>query len=210
MANNSGITSSIDKVVLNAREKYNELMQSQYVATDMKVDGVETKGQLEENVRKDTTKEQYTRTCTCMLGVDVHRGSTIEIKPIDQTEYTMKGIVLTIPSRTPVDYCFTALLYNTKARRYRKQLIYSSEGYVIGDNPIIEDEIPCFVQRIGMRERQINAGIDSNSVNEIITSKDWDIQLNDLLYIGSDSYIITDIRELDEELFYGTMTYYRA
>lgn len=206
----SSITNSIDKVVLNAREKYEELMQSQYVSVEMRIDGVETRGQLEENVRKDTTKEQYTRTCTCMLDVNVKRGSTIEIKPVGETEYTQQGIVLTIPSRTPVDYCYTALLFNTKVKRYRKQLLYSPEGYVIGDKPLIEDEIPSFVQRIGMRERQINAGIDSNSVNEIITSKKWDIKLDDILYIGDDSYIVTDIRELDEELFYGTMTYYRA
>lgn len=208
MANNK--SSVIDNVVAQAKQQYEELMQSDYVSTSMKIDGKETRGQLEESARKANTKEEYTRTATCMLDVDVKRGSHIEIKPIGGQDYSLQGVVLTIPSRTPVDYYFTVLLYNTVARRYRKQPIYSPEGYIIGDNPLVEDEIPCFVQRIGMRERQINAGIDSASVNEIYTTKDWDIQLNDILYIGSDTYIITDIKELDKELFYGTMTYYRA
>lgn len=208
MANNKA--SVIDNVVTQARKQYEELMQSNYVSTQMKIDGKETRGQLEEAARKSTTKEEYTRTCTCMLDVEAKRGSYIEIKPIGEDEYSLQGLILTIPSRTPVDYYFTVLLYNTTAKRYRSKPIYSPEGYIIDDDPLIEDEIPCFVQRIGMRERQINAGIDSSSVNEIYTTKNWDIQLNDILYIGSDTYIITDIKELDKELFYGTMTYYRA
>lgn len=200
----------IDNIVQQAKRQYEELMESQHIAIDMLIDGQPTKGQLEENMRKDTTKEQYTRTCTCMLNVDVHRGSSIKLKVRGEDDYSMEGIVLTIPTKTVVDNYFTALLYNTKVTRYRKQLLYSPEGYVIGDEPLIEDEIPCFVQRIGMRERQVNAGLDSNSVNEIITLKKWDIQLNDILHIGKDTYIVTDIKELDKELFYGAMTYYRA
>ena len=177
----------------------------------MRIDGKETRGQIEENTRKATTKEEQTRTATCMLDVNVHRGSYIEIQgDINDTDYSQKGIVLTIPQRTPVDYYFTALIFNTTAVRHRSQLIYDEDGYVVSDNPLIMDEIECFVQRIGVRERQVDAGIDRDSVNEIITTKNWDLKKNDILYIGSDSYKITDIKELDKDIFYGYMTYYRV
>ena len=87
--------------------------------------------------------------------------------------------------------------------------MYSEDGYVIGNNPLIEDSIPCFVQRIGMRQRQIDVGIDRNAVNEITTLKKWDIQKGDILHIGSDKYKITDLKELDDEICQGYMTYYR-
>lgn len=200
----------IDKVVEQAKEQYYELMKSDHVSRRMRIDGIETRGQVEENTRKTNTKEEYTRTATCMDDVKVHRGSYIEIcADEDDTEYSLKGVVSTLPNRTPVDYYFQALLFNTTARRYRRQLIYSEDGYVIGDSPLIIDDILCFVQRIGMRERQVNVGIDSDSVNEIITTKDWDIQKDDILYVGSERYKITDIKELDNDLFWGYMTYYR-
>ena len=60
-----------------------------------------------------------------------------------------------------------------------------------------------------MRQRQIDVGIDSNAVNQIITSKIWDIQRNDILHIGSERYKITDLRELDKEICEGYMTFYR-
>ena len=69
--------------------------------------------------------------------------------------------------------------------------------------------IPCFVSRVGTRQRQIDVGIDSNAVNQIITSKIWDIQRNDILHIGSERYKITDLRELDKEICEGYMTFYR-
>lgn len=201
----------IDKVVEQARVQYEALLESQYVSSKMRIDGVETRGQIEENTRKTTTKEEQTRTATCMLDVKVHRGSYIEIQSdINDVDYSQKGIVLTIPQRTPVDYYFTALIFNTTATRHRSQLIYDEDGYVIEDNPLIVDEINCFVQRIGVRERMVDAGIDRDSVNEIITTKGWDIKKDDILYIGSDSYKITDIKELDEDIFYGYMTYYRV
>jgi hypothetical protein len=201
----------IDSVVRQARTQYEQLLQSNYVSSEMRIDGQVTRGQLEENKHKTNEKEEYTRTCTCMLDVTINRGSSIEIKKDENDDdFSLKGIVLTIPNRTPVDYYFTSLLYNTEVKRYRQQLVYSEDGYIIGDNPLIEDSIPCFVQRIGMRERQVNVGIDRNSVNEIITLKKWDIQKDDILHIGSDKYIVTDIKELDKDIFYGYMTYYRV
>lgn len=200
----------INKVVEQAKAQYYELMQSDYVSRRMRIDGVETRGQVEEHTRKTTTKEEYTRTATCMDDVQVKRGSYIEISSDENdVEYSLKGIVSSIPNRTPVDYYFTALLFNTTAQRHRRQLVYSEDGYVIGNNPLITDDILCFVQRVGMRERQVDVGIDSDSVNEIITTKNWDIQKGDILYVGSEKYKITDVKELDDEIFWGYMTYYR-
>lgn len=210
MASNS-MVNSIDKVVEKAREKYEDLMQSKYVGKDIKVDGVPSKGQMEDSSRYTDDKSQRLKKMTCSLDVKVKRGSFIEIKQeADNDTYNLLGVVYDEPNITPVDYYFTTLLFNTVATRHRSQLTYDEDGYVIGDSPLIEDKIDCFVQRIGVRERQVDAGIDRDSVNEIITTKNWDLKKNDILYIGSDSYKITDIKELDEDLFYGYMTYYRV
>ena len=207
MAENS-LVKSIDRVVESAREKYDSIMLSNYVARDIKIDGVLTRGQQEEQKKRTTTEDEYTRTITCMLGSNPRRGSLIEIKNPDDDTWE-KGIITSIPQKTPVDYLFYVLIFNTEVKRYRKKLIYSEDGYVIGNNPLIEDSIPCFVQRIGMRERQVDVGIDSDSVNEFITLKDWDIEKGDILHVGSERYKVTDLRELDKEICQVYMTYYR-
>ena len=204
----SSMTDSIGRVITSAVTKYNDIMESDYVGKNMKIDGVATRGQMEEVSHKNNTEDEYSRTVTCKLDVSPHRGSEIEIINNEGTAYD-SGVVTTIPNKTPVDYYFSVLLFNTVAKRYRKQFMYSEDGYVIGNNPLIEDSIPCFVQRIGMRQRQIDVGIDRNAVNEITTLKKWDIQKGDILHIGSDKYKITDLKELDEEICQGYMTYYR-
>lgn len=205
----TSLVTNIDKVISRARVKYNDIMQSEYVAKNMIIDGYATKGQVEENKYKTNTKEEYSRKATCMLDVPhIARGSLIEIQEKEGVEW-QKGIVNTSPMWTPVDIYFDVLLFNATAKRYRRQNIYDENGYVIGDNPLIEDEIPCFVQRIGARQRQIDIGIDRNAVNEIITSKKWDIKINDILHLGKDRYKVTDFRELDNDVFQGYITYYR-
>lgn len=205
----SSMVKNIDKVIARARDKYDDVMQSQYVAKNMIVDGYKTKGQVEENKYKSTSKEEYSRKCTCMLNVpSVHRGSSIEIEDTVGGQW-QKGLISTTPMWTPVDIYFNVLLFNTTATRYRRNNIYSEDGYVIGDNPLIEDKIPCFVQRIGTRQRQIDVGIDRNAVNEIIASIEWDIKVDDIIHIGSERYKVTDRRELDTEIFQGYITYYR-
>ena len=47
MANTT--VSNIDRVIARARVKYDEVMQSEYVAKNMIIDGYVTKGQVEEN-----------------------------------------------------------------------------------------------------------------------------------------------------------------
>lgn len=203
----SSLVKAIDRVVNSAQDKYREIMLSEHVSRNMTIDGVNTRGQMEEQKKRTTTEDEYTRTITCMLDVDVRRGSLIGIE--DHNGEWDYGIVTSIPQKTPVDYLFICLLFNTKAKRYRKHFVYSDDGYVVGDNPLIEDEIPCFVQRIGMRQRQVDVGIDSNAVNEIITSKKWDIQKGDILHIGTERYKVTDLRELDKDICQGYMTFYR-
>ena len=207
----SSMVNSINKVVEKAREKYEDLMQSQYVSKDIRIDGMPSKGQMEDSSRYIDDKSQRLKKMTCMLDVNVKRGSLVEIKQSpDEEGYSLMGVVYNEPNITPVDYYFTTLLFNTVATRHRSQLRYDEDGYVIGDSPLIEDKINCYVQRIGVRERQVDAGIDRDSVNEIITTKNWDLKKEDILYIGSDSYKITDVKELDDDLFYGYMTYYRV
>lgn len=209
MANNSMIR-NIDKVVNKAREKYTDIMQSPHIGIDIKVDGQLTKGQSEDNQRRTTIKEQQTKTMTCMLDVEIHRGSLIEMKLNDKDEnYSLKGIVASYPSRTPVDWFFYTLIFNTIVERHRNKIIYKPNGDIDDTIPEIIDKIPAFVQRIGMRERQVDMGIDRDSVNEIITTNDWDIQKGDILHIGKDKYKVTDIKELDKEIFNAYMTYYR-
>ena len=208
MANS--MVKNINKVVNQARSKYNDLMESEYIGKDMLVDGVATKGQMEENERATTLKQESTRRMTCLLNCTVHRGSHIQIRnDIESEGYDLEGVVLSNPSLTPVDWFFSVLLFNTTVTRHRRQLIYAPNGDIIGDNPLVVDEIPCFVQRIGMRERQVDAGIDRDSVNEIITTKEWDIKKNDILYIGNDRYKVTDIDEIDKDILSAYMTYYR-
>ncbi len=200
----------IDKVVKQARGMYDGYMESHYVSVDVRIDGIQTKGQCKDNERTTNIKEEHTKMVTCMLDVPVHRGSLVEMQADDlDTEYTRKGIVISVPNKTPVDFYFYTLLFNTTAERHRSQLTYNQDGDLVGNNPIVIDNIDCFVQRVGMRERQIDAGIDRNSVNQIITTNNWDIKKDDLLFIGSDRYKITDIEELDKEIFSAYMTYYR-
>ena len=201
---------TIDKVVEQARQQYELLMESQYVSNKMRIDGQETRGQIEDNQRMVTTEEKNTKTATCMLDVACKRGSFVEIqKSPDDVEYSLKGIIMTEPNRTPVDYYFSVLLFNAAATRQRQQIEYDENGYIVSDNPLIVDDILCFVNRVGMRERQMDAGIDRDSVNEVITTKKYDIQIDDLLLIGHDKYKVTDIKELDKDIFHGYITYYR-
>ena len=206
----SGKASVIDRVVEQAREQYELLLESQYVSNRMRIDGYETRGQMEDNQRMVTTEEKSTKTATCLLDVPCKRGSFVEIqKAPDDEEYSLKGIIMTEPNRTPVDYYFNVLLFNTTAVRQRQQLEYDEDGYIVADSPLIQDEILCFVNRVGMRERQLDAGIDRDSVNEVITTNDHDIKIDDLLIIGHDKYKVTDIKELDKDIFHGYITYYR-
>lgn len=204
-------TSTFDKVVEQTRVKYENLMLSDNISKLVRINGIETRGQVEDNRRQSSTKEEQTKTVATLLDVKVSRGDYIEIKSeAEEEDYNLQGLVSSIPNKTPVDYYYSVLLFNTIATRHRKNLEYDEDGYIIADSPSIEENIGCFVQRIGQRQRQVDVGIDRDSVNEIITLKSWDIKKNDVLYIGSDRYKITDIEELDKDMFIGYMTYYRV
>ena len=210
MASPNSNLNVIDKVIGQARVRYAELMQSEYISVGLKIDGIITRGQTQDNERMTNTKEENTKQMTCMLDVPVKRGSYVEIKDIESdTEYSKKGIVISVPIKTPVDYLFSTLLFNTSVELRRDQILYSDDGDIVDNAPYIIENIDCFVQRVGMRERQIDAGIDRNSVNQIITVKKWDIRKDDILYIGPDRYKITDLEELDNDMISGYMTYYR-
>lgn len=206
----SATTKNIDKVIQRAREKYSEVMASEHIGVDIKINGVVSKGQVEDNQRRTSLKEQQTKTMTCMLDTPVKRGYLIEMKAdLDDEDYSIKGIVASIPTRTPVDWYFYALMFNTTVERRRNKIIYEPNGDIREVVPEVVDTIPAFVQRVGMRERQIDMGIDRDSVNQIITTTDCNIKKNDILYIGTDSYKITDIEELEKDIFSAFMTYYR-
>lgn len=206
----SSMTKNIDKVIQRAREKYSEVMASEHIGVDIKIDGILTKGQVEDNQRRTNLKEQQTKTMTCMLDCHVKRGSLIEMKIDDNdTDYSLKGLVASIPTKTPVDYYFYALMFNTVVERRRNKIIYEPNGDIKDVITEISDVIPAFVQRIGMRERQVDMGIDRDSVNEIITTINWDIKKGDILYIGHDSYVIDTVEELEKDIFSAYMTYYR-
>lgn len=208
MANNT--TKVIEKVIEQARIRYADLMESDFISVSLLIDGFPTKGQSMDSDRMTTVREQNTKQMTCMLDAPIHRGSYVEIKTgPDDTGYSQKGIVITKPNQTPVDYYFSTLLFNTVVEIRRDKKTYNDDGDVASNAPTIIDNIGCFVQRISMRERQIDAGIDRNSVNQIITTKNWDIRKDDILYIGSDRYKVTDLEELDTEILSGYMTYYR-
>lgn len=87
--------------------------------------------------------------------------------------------------------------------------VYDEYGDVVSDNPLVIDTIDAYVERVSTVERRYDAGIEKNSVNKIITLKKWDIQKNDLLYIGTNCYRITDVEELEDDFFSAYMTYYR-
>lgn len=204
------MTNNINKVIEKSRVKYNEVLQSPYVGMSIKVDGYETKGQLEENTRRTNVKEENTYTVTASLETPVHKGSLVEIqRDYENPDDILRGLVISRPNKTPVDWYFYVLAFNVNAKRVRSKPIYARNGDKIGDESDIVDEIPCFVQRVGQRERMVDAGIDSDSVNSITTTNNWDIKKDDILYIGSDKYKVTDINELETDMFTGYMTYYR-
>lgn len=201
----------IEKVILQTRDTYVDILQSDYVSKRLKIDGVETRGQVMDSERTTSIKEENTKTMTCMLDVKIKRGSFIEImSDSDIGEYNLNGIVISIPNKTAMDFYFTALLFNTTVTRKRSQKLYDDGGNYLGERDIEIQEIPCFVQRVGLRERQVDVGIDNNSVNELITTKTYDIEINDILSIGNDNYIVNDIKELDKDIFHCYMTYYRG
>lgn len=205
----TSIVSTINKVVSQAQERYSEYIESDFIATDIKIDGVPTRGQVKDKSSAWTLKEENTKMMTCELDINVQRGSYVEMKNRGDDDYSLKGIVTTIPSQTPVDYYFYTLFFNTVVNRVRNEKIFDEDGNIVDNNPVIIDNIDCFVQRIGMRERSVDAGIDRNSVNQLITIKKWDIKVDDILTVGSDRYIVTDIEELDSDMLNVYMTYYR-
>lgn len=207
---NSAAIKVIDNVVLQAQERYKEYIKSKYIAVNLKIDGKKTRGQCKDSTKSRTIKEENTKMMTCMLDCPVHRGSLVEMQANrEDKDYSVIGIVISVPNQTPVDYYYQTLFFNTRVDRYRRETVYDDDGDVVSDKPIIVKDIPCFVERIGMRERQIDAGIDRNSVNELITTKDVDLDIDDVLFIGNDHYIITDIEELDRDILTAYMTYYR-
>ena len=205
----TSIVSTINKVVSQAQERYREYIESDFIATDIKIDGVPTRGQVKDKSSAWTLKEENTKMMTCELDINVQRGSYVEMKNRGDDDYSLKGIVTTIPSQTPVDYYFYTLFFNTVVNRVRNEKIFDEDGNIVDNNPVIIDNIDCFVQRVGMRERSVDAGIDRNSVNQLITIKKWDIKVDDILTVGSDRYIVTDIEELDSDMLNVYMTYYR-
>lgn len=205
----TSIVSTINKVVSQAQERYSEYIESDFIATDIKIDGVPTRGQVKDKSSAWTLKEENTKMMTCELDINVQRGSYVEMKNRGDDDYSLKGIVTTIPSQTPVDYYFYTLFFNTVVNRVRNEKIFDEDGNIVDNNPVIIDNIDCFVQRVGMRERSVDAGIDRNSVNQLITIKKWDIEVDDILTVGSDRYIVTDIEELDSDMLNVYMTYYR-
>lgn len=204
------ITKTIGNVVKQARQKYEELMISPYISVGIKIDGVPTRGQTQNSDSVYSVQDKNSKLVTCMLNINVERGSLVEMQEDENdTEYINKGVVTSIPQTTPVDHYFTVLFFNAVASRRRRQYEYDDNGDVIVDNPDLIDKIPCYVERVGLRERQIDAGIDRNSVNRIMAHKGWDIQKGDILTIGTDSYRITDIEELEKDYLSAYMTYYR-
>lgn len=206
----SNTTKTIANVVKQARLKYEELMESEYISVRVRIDGKETRGQAKDNESIYNLQDKNSKLMTCTLDIDVNRGSYVEMQEDSyDEEYKNKGIVTSLPNKTPVDNYFTVLFFNTTITRHRKMPVYNMEGDVIEDNPLITDTIDAYVERVSTTERRYDAGIEKNSVNKIITLKKWDIQKNDLLYIGTNCYRVTDIEELEEDYFSAYMTYYR-
>lgn len=210
MPSDSRTSKTIDNVIQQAREKYEELMGSEHIAIEIKIDGILSRGQSKEAESIYSTQDKNSKLMTCMLDIKVQRGSLIEIKSDETDEnFSTKGIVTSIPIITPVDKYFTVLFFNTTITRKRKNYQYNLDGDVISDDAELVENIPCYIERIGTRERQVNAGIERNSVNQLIAHKDWDIEKNDILYVGDNSYRVTDIEELEEDMTKAYMTFYR-
>ena len=206
----SNTTKTIGNVVKQAREKYEELMESPYISVGIKIDGVETRGQAQDSDSIYSMQDKNSKLMTCLLDIDVKRGSLVEMQDSEEdSEYIHKGIVTNIPSTTPVDHYFTVLFFNSEVTRHRQNFKYSDNGDIIDDNPDILENIPCYVERVGYRERQIDVGIDRNSVNKLIAHIGWDIQKNDILFVGPDRYRVIDIEELEKDYLIAYMTYYR-
>lgn len=206
----STTTKTIDNVVKQARSKYEELMESEHISVGIRIDGVETRGQAKDNESIYSTQDKNSKLMTCMLAVDVKRGSYVEMQSDSaDVNYSDKGIVTSIPNRTPVDFYFTVLFFNTAVRRNRKQPIYNDDGDIVADSPLVVENIDAYVERVGSTERRFDAGIEKNSVNKIITLKKWDIKKDDILYVGDNCYRVTDIEELESDFLSAYMTYYR-
>ena len=206
----SNTTKTIGNVIKQARQKYEELMESEYISVGIKIDGVETRGQAQDADSVYSIQDKNSKLMTCLLDIAVERGSLVELQDSeDDAEYIHKGIVTNIPAKTPVDHYFTVLFFNCEVIRHRQQFEYNDDGDIINDNPEIIEKIPCYVERVGYRERQIDVGIDRNSVNKLIAHKSWDVKKNDILFVGSDRYRVIDIEELEKDYLVAYMTYYR-
>ena len=173
----------ISKALAKAGKTYDEVMQTPEIAFDIRIDGVMTRGQVKDNERLNTSKEQYTKTLTCGKKTDVKRGSYVEIQ---------------------------ALLFNTEVTRYRYKTKYNEIGDIIGKDIEKQDTIPCFVQKITRSERMLDSGIERDSVNELTTLKKWDIKVDDVLQIGEQKYKVNDFNEIDKDVCICYMTFYRA
>lgn len=201
----------LSKSLARASKIYEEVIQTPEIAFDVRIDGILTRGQVKDNERLSTSKEQYTKTLTCLKNINVKRGSFVEIQAtLDDDELKQKGVVVTTPNETPIDKYFTILLFNTEVTRYRQKNKYNEVGDIIDKSIEKQDTIPCFVQKISRSERMLDSGIERDSVNELTTLKSWDIQINDILEIGEQKYKVNDFNEVDNDVCICYMTFYRA
>ena len=69
---------NINKSLTKAGKTYDEVMEMPEIAFDIRIDGVMTRGQVKDNERLNTSKEQYTKTLTCGKKLAVKRGSYVE------------------------------------------------------------------------------------------------------------------------------------
>lgn len=208
MSNNSYV-SGIDSAGKEVRDLYNQLLESDLVGKTLIIDGQRTRGQIKDKERVTNTREENTKTVTCRLDCSVKRGSSITIVPSDDSEQELQGVVQSVPNKNPTDYYFTVLLFNSVVERQRITYVYNDDGDIVDEKIDSIKNIPAFVERIGIRERQVDVGIDRNSVNRMYSTYEWDIKKGDIIVIKSNKFLVNDIEELDEEVLNVYMTYYR-
>ena len=88
----SNTTKTIANVVKQARLKYEELMESEYISVRVRIDGKETRGQAKDNESIYNLQDKNSKLMTCTLDIDVNRGSYVEMQEDSyDEEYKNKG-----------------------------------------------------------------------------------------------------------------------
>lgn len=129
-----------------------------------------------------------------------------KIKRGDRIEFQdgRVGIVYTVPDDAVVSDYFEMVMCNAKIDVYFRGVEYDADpdsltfGDVIKEGDILRGQYEGFIERIGHRERNEDAGIFQDSILRFVTFYYPEISVEDIFYYRGKKYRVIDIDNITE------------